>query len=269
MGSESILFNPVIQFAIIFGASLLASLLLYGILKSTGVFKSKGMQLGGAAAGFVIIVIVASWIFGDIDSRRHQDEIRKKQEEIREKDDTIDALKRGELPGIEHPPGFKVGVSYLNGIAYAYPEDWPLAPYRIVAHYLAPVSDEPSKSDSFRANISITVSPIEPALSDKLDEAEVTEKDVLEFNAAGVVATFKGYNEENSVFIVDNRQGLKTTLEYEDLTTGITLSVEQVTVIDRKANRFFAFTLTGIPGQTEEARDTFYSLLHSVKFLDY
>jgi hypothetical protein len=262
MSSENILLNPVIQFVIIFGASLLASLLLYGLLKSTGVFKSKGMQLGGAAAGFVIIFIVASQIFGGIDSRRHQEEITELNEEITD-------LKRGVNPGIECPDGFADEISLDNGIAYAYPIDWPPAPYKFVAHYLAPVSVEPSESDSFRANISITVSPLESALSDKLDKAEVTERDVLEINAAGIVKAFKGYNEESSVFIVDNHQGLKTTLEYEDLTTGINLSVEQVTVIDRKANRFFAFTLTGLPGQTEKARDTFYSLLHSVKFLDY
>ncbi|TNE90566.1 hypothetical protein [Porticoccus sp.] len=55
--------NPVFAYLIIFGTSLIGAAVLYGGLKSTGVFESEGMELGGAAAGFVIILLIAKRIF--------------------------------------------------------------------------------------------------------------------------------------------------------------------------------------------------------------
>lgn len=259
MSSESILLNPVIQFVIIFGSSLLASLLLYGLLKSTGMFKRKGMQLGGAAAGFIIIFIVASQIFERINDQYYKGKISELEEEILD-------LKKAEKPEIECPDGFDEEISHSNGIAYAYPKNWDSIKVGIIAIYKRPESEGTEKPEIFRPNIVIMVEALNTDIRDKIEEGEITEVDRLESMAAEAVKNLKGYNDETSVYIVNKHEGLKTTFECED--KGIELSVEQIAVIDLSENRIFAFTLAALPGQIGENRKTFYSIIDSVKFLD-
>lgn len=83
--------SPTFAFIIIFCLSLLAAGILYGLLESTGMFETKGMRLGGAAGGFIVILIISHRIFASIQKRI---ELQTDKKEIAERDSCISVLKQ-------------------------------------------------------------------------------------------------------------------------------------------------------------------------------
>lgn len=64
--------HPLLAYTIIFLVSLFGAYIAFGILESTGTVKDERVQLGGAVAGFFIIFIAFSKIYGS-----EMDKIRK------------------------------------------------------------------------------------------------------------------------------------------------------------------------------------------------
>jgi hypothetical protein len=54
---------PLVVISVLFGLSLLAAWVLFRVLQSTAAVKNKDYQLGGAAAGFVVILSLSSFTY--------------------------------------------------------------------------------------------------------------------------------------------------------------------------------------------------------------
>jgi hypothetical protein len=66
---------PLVIISVLFGLSLLAAYVLFKVLKSTATVTKPEYQLGGAAAGFVVILTLLSVTYIQVDNKKQQDNI--------------------------------------------------------------------------------------------------------------------------------------------------------------------------------------------------
>jgi hypothetical protein len=68
---------PLLVISVLFSLSLLAAWVLFNVLKSTAKVTKPEYQLGGAAAGFVVILTLLSVFYMQLGSKQNQDNINK------------------------------------------------------------------------------------------------------------------------------------------------------------------------------------------------
>lgn len=68
---------PLLVISVLFSLSLLAAWVLFNVLKSTATVTKPEYQLGGAAAGFTVILTLLSVFYMQVDSKQNQDTINK------------------------------------------------------------------------------------------------------------------------------------------------------------------------------------------------
>jgi hypothetical protein len=68
---------PLVVISVLFSLSLLAAWVLFNVLKSTAKVTKPEYQLGGAAAGFVVILTLLSVFYMQLGSKQSQDVINK------------------------------------------------------------------------------------------------------------------------------------------------------------------------------------------------
>jgi hypothetical protein len=68
---------PLVVISVLFSLSLLAAWVLFNVLKSTAKVSKPEYQLGGAAAGFVVILTLLSVFYIQVGSKQNQDTINK------------------------------------------------------------------------------------------------------------------------------------------------------------------------------------------------
>ncbi len=68
---------PLFVISVLFGLSLLAAWVLFKVLQSTATVSKPEYQLGGAAAGFVVILTLLSVTYIQVDNKKKQDNITK------------------------------------------------------------------------------------------------------------------------------------------------------------------------------------------------
>ena len=66
---------PLVVISVLFGLSLLAAWVLFKVLQSTATVSKPQYQLGGAAAGFVVILTILSVTYMQVDDKKKQDNI--------------------------------------------------------------------------------------------------------------------------------------------------------------------------------------------------
>jgi len=66
---------PLVIISVLFGLSLLAAWILFKVLQSTATVSKPEYQLGGAAAGFVVILTLLSVTYIQVDDKRNQNKI--------------------------------------------------------------------------------------------------------------------------------------------------------------------------------------------------
>lgn len=269
---------PAVHFIIIFLCSLLAACLLYGMLKSTGAVANKTFQLGGAAAGFVIIFWQSSSIFGSLLSHNKANDqtmvIAKKQEKIEELDRAIERLQAGELPPVICPKGFMPMVSRDDGLAIARPIDWAVHPEKIVATFLRPLTSAEFETLKFRGNIVVTATPFNEAdriLIDALKHGDGGELDIdllLKAPALSAMELLSGGDLEAEPYQVGAKRGLRCRGFYpRPQVPGGVNCLDCVTVADETTGRLFIFALHECEEFVEDSREAFLSLVSSVTFL--
>ena len=83
---------PLVVISVLFGLSLLAAWVLFKILKSTATVSKPEYQMGGAAAGFVVILSLLAITYIQVDDKTKQDTIRRL---TAERDDAKEEAKEG------------------------------------------------------------------------------------------------------------------------------------------------------------------------------
>jgi hypothetical protein len=77
---------PLLIISVLFGLSLLAAWVLFAKLKGTAVVTNPKYQLGGAAAGFVVVMSLLSGTYIKVDDKNKQDQIKELSTKLKEAD---------------------------------------------------------------------------------------------------------------------------------------------------------------------------------------
>jgi len=268
---------PALHFLLIFGCSAIAAWLLYGLLASTGVVTSKTFQLGGAAAGFVVIFCISYRILKSLFQQYRESvqtaTISEQQERISQLENTIRRLRSGELPPVVCPDNFVPVVSRDDGIALACPTEWERIQEHTVAAFIRPLSEE-TTTLGFRGNIFITSTPLYAqgiALLQNLKQGAEGRRlaDLsLQLPALKAMEFFEGDQPTIEPFPVATKRGIRCRSYYPRKgAPGKRNYFDCVTVIDENAQRFFIIALHEAEELAEESREVLLKMVSSATFL--
>lgn len=118
------------------------------------------MQLGGAAAGFVIVFLLANHVFHSLQKLQITQRSGSEQQRIHALEQEIDRLKAQENPTIECPNNFESIISKDFGIGFSKPRHWRNHPEQHIGIYTQPL-DEKAMSAGFQGNITVTSTPLD------------------------------------------------------------------------------------------------------------
>lgn len=258
--------NPILAFFIIFGSSLFAAIILYGALPSTGVWESKGIQLGGAAAGFLIFFLCANRVFHSLQKVQTEQRNNNDQQRIDALEQKINQLKAGESPDIECPSNFETIVSKDFGLGFSKPREWSRHPEQHVGVYMQPL-DEKVKAVGFQGNISVTVTPLDQLSGLPSDPKDIS-IETLKSPFLAAMEALSGKDLSWNPTYVANRRAMNCTFNYNRPgNPDIQVTVEGMVVLDEEGRRLFIFALHEAEPRAEESKQLFRQLISTVKFL--
>ena len=258
--------NPILAFFIIFGSSLFAAVILYGALPSTGIWESKGVQLSGAAAGFVIIFLLANRVFHSLQMAQTEQRNNNDQQRIDALEQEINQLKAGESPDIECPNNFETIVSKDFGLGFSKPREWNNTPEQIIGLYKRPSAQDVPSSE-FGGSITVTVTPLEQLPNIPSNLADIS-SDALKtpFITAQQFYSAVDINWESTY--LSNRRAMNTSYKYNHhLNPGTVIFVEGTVVLDEISRKLFIFALYEDETKAQESKQLFRQLLSTVQFL--
>ena len=82
---------PLLVISALFGLSLLAAWVLFAKLKSTATVTNPKYQLGGAAAGFVVVMSLLSGTYIKVDDKNKEDNIKELWAKLKDANDKVTA----------------------------------------------------------------------------------------------------------------------------------------------------------------------------------
>lgn len=238
--------NALVVHTLIFGTSLLAAYVLYGVLKSTGTFENKGAQLGGAAAGFVIVFLLSSSVFSNMLKRLHDNQKDSESEDakitIKRLQATIDELISVQFSPGFIPAGFAGHTAREEGLAYAYPIDWQPKNEKSIGQYFRSPIQSQGKPELFNGNIMVTIVPISSAPSGQPQNQESIDA-ILDANRDGVAKLYSAQNVTSEKIFVAGLAGRRYRGNFIHFESKAAVSFDLILVLEPQSSRLFCFSL--------------------------
>lgn len=259
--------HPVTGFLVIFCASLIGASVLYGAFPSTGVFQNKEFQLGGAAAGFVAIFLLASQVFRSLQKQQAESLAKSQSSQIKTLEQELKALRREGLPDVICPDGFEVIVSKDYGIGFSKPRLWEPNTEQSIGLYMRPINSE-NIDPSFRGNINVTVTPLEnrAGIPEKLSELSNEE---LKSPFIAAIQLYSGKSVEWNETYISNRRAVKVSFNFHpSYNPNATVFCEGAVVLDELSKQLFIFALYESELLISESKKYFHQLLSTISFVD-
>ncbi len=268
---------PSLHYLLLFFCSSAAAWLLYGLLSSTGMVAQQGFQLGGAAAGFVVIFWISHRILKSL-YKQHTERLQcatiaEKDEIISQLEDTVCQLRTGELPPVICPEGFTPLVSRDNGLALAQPLAWEPHPEQTVVMLLRPMSED-QRALGFRGNINITSKPLDADWDKSIESPGVgadRQKSIDEALHFQLYAQLKVFHAEKPTlepFYVGTQRGVRCRSLVPHPTIPERMNrIDCVLVVDEEHARLFSFSLVECKECAEESTEVFLKIVSSAIFL--
>jgi hypothetical protein len=268
---------PGAYFLLIFVCSTFAAWLLYGLLSSTGAVSGKGWQLGGAAAGFVVIFWISHKILASLSKQQTEREQIATETELRtrlhEMEQLNERLRAGDLPPVICPPGFTAVISRDNGVAIARPVSWEPTGEQIVAAFFRPLDDR-IVAMGFRGNIFVSATAMNEAALTKVqvlargDATANMEKLVLIIPAIKTLQYLEGNEPLIEPFPIGRKSGIRCRSHYPRKgIEGKRNYFDCITVIDHDTRQFYIFTLHECEELKDESLEIFMKVVASATFI--
>ncbi len=272
--------RPINVFLLLFGLNLLAAVLLYGALESTGTFENQKMRLGGAAAGFIIFLLVSSRIFlsikKDSDQAEQNEAVKERDLKIKELNAENQRLKAAQFPEIRCPDDFTpVYFSDLR-LGFARPKNWTIHPETQVGMYMRPLESGELPRTCFQGNINITATHVTSQAYQvlhgqrKIEGQKVAFEPDDEFLKSPFLPA-KDYLQatdfEFHPTFVDNARGIHCIARYPRKNANGKFNImEGFSVFHEDQGRLFLFSLHECEELINESREIFQRLVSTVKF---
>jgi hypothetical protein len=111
--------HPLVSLSVIVLLSLFIASVLFGILSSTGIIKSRHAEFGGAAAGFfAALYLLQRWYLRMEGAHNEIKELR-------------ESLRKMRIPDFELPPDFTPYIDQEHSMLLAYPVKWKRHPVKL------------------------------------------------------------------------------------------------------------------------------------------
>jgi hypothetical protein len=252
----------------IFAASLLAAYVLYGVLGSTGAFESKGIQLGGAAAGFAAVLWLSDKIFHNLLSTIHAHQKESSQTEqlatIARQNAIITELVAAQLSPRSIPRQFVAAISKDAGIAYAYPMDWVPSDERFVGIYFRPVQATENDPEVFRGNITVTSKRLDIQIPDDAGGQPVADA-TMDLTLEQVKTLYRASEITSERIMVDGIPGRRHRGKYTHFQSGVVVGFDIILALDIPSARIFTFALHEREALLESSSSILLTIVGTIK----
>lgn len=232
--------------------SLGAAVVLFYFLDSFAQVQNKGVSLGGAAAGFVVIFLLLRNTYFRVTSTEREFERLSADEKIRRLETQLEQLITSKLDNFTVPEGYKPEVSKEFQFGFCYPKGWEFSRFPQQTQYGLARDLKSAEKLGFARNVNVIITDIgsQEADLDKIYESGLTETLTLVPNAELV---FK----EESLF-----QGLLSMKYRVNWVTnlGDRLALYQILVADKNRKKLHIISFTTTQEDFDSSRVLFDSI---------
>ena len=238
--------------------SLVAAVVLFYFLDSFAQVQNKGVSLGGAAAGFVVIFLLLRDTYFRVTSTERKFKKLSADEKIRRLETQIEQLITSKLDNFVIPEGYKPEVSKEFHFGFCYPEYWEFSRFPQQTQYGLARDLKSAKKLGFARNVNVIITDI------SRQEAELDE--IYESNLAGVLALMSNAElvfKENFLF-----QGLPARKYRVDSVTNIgdQLALYQILVADKSRKNLYIISFTTTQEDFESSKVLFDNIAGTFRF---
>ncbi|HEX7320325.1 MAG TPA: hypothetical protein VF399_08210 [bacterium] len=237
---------------VLFILSLVAAYVLFYFLDSFAQVQNKGVSIGGAAAGFVVIFLLLRDTYFRITSTEREFKKFSADEKIRRLETQIEQLITSKLDNFIVPIGYKPEVSKEFQFGFCYPEYWEFSRFPQETQYGFARDLKSVERLGFARNVNVIITNID-TWKGELDE-------MYESGLADVLALMPNAKlvfKENFLFL-----GLAAKKYRVDWVTnlGEQLALYQILVVDRVKENLYTLTFT----TTQEDFDSSIALFDDI-----
>lgn len=244
--------NSLLVVGVLLILSLGAAVVLFYFLDSFAQIQNKGVSLGGAAAGFVVILLLLRNTYFRVTSTEREFEKLSMDEKIRRLESQIEQLITSKLHNFTVPEGYKPEVSKEFQFGFCYPEDWEFFKFPQQTMYGGARDLKSAERLGFDRNVNVAISDISS------QEGDLPE--IYESSLAGVLAFMPNAElvfKEESLF-----QGLPAMKYKVNYVTnlGEQLTLYQIIIADKNRKNLYVISFTTTQEDFDSSRILFDSI---------
>jgi hypothetical protein len=242
---------------VLLGLSLVAAIVLFYFLDSFAQIQNKGISIGGAAAGFVIIFLLLRDTYFKVPTSESTIENLSADEKIKKYETMIDQLVTSKFDNWVVPYGYNKEISREFQFGFCYPKEWKFSKFPQLTLYGAAIDFNSVERLGVCRNVNLTFQDISGiSIEENSNLHEI-------FNASmnGAIAMLPNSKlifEDNFLF-----QGLpakKYRIDYVanvSETQTLPLTLYQIAVADKERKNVFALSFTTTKEDFETSRSKF------------
>lgn len=232
--------------------SLGAAIVLFYFLDSFAQVQSRGVSLGGAAAGFVVIFLLLRDTYFRVTSTERKFKNLSAGEKIRRLETQIEQLIASKLDNFIVPQGHKSEISKEFQFGFCYPKDWDFSRFPQKTFYGFAVDLKSAEILGVARNVNIFIEDIEDISKEEGDLREIYESSL-----AGGLAFIPNaeliFKEE---FLFQGLPATKSRINYVT-NLGEELALYQISVADKNRKNLYTISFTTTQGDFDSSKALF------------
>jgi len=229
--------------------SLGAAIVLFYFLDSFAQVQSKGVSLGGAAAGFVVIFLLLRDTYFRVTSTERKFKNLSADEKIHRLETQIEQLIASKLDNFIVPQGHKSEISKEFQFGFCYPKDWEFSRFPQKTFYGFAVDLKSAEILGLARNVNIFIEDISK------EEGDLREiyKSSLAVGLAFIPNAELIFKEE---FLFQGLPATKSRINYVT-NLGEELALYQISVVDKNRKNLYTISFTTTLGDFDSSKALF------------
>lgn len=241
--------------AALFILSLIAAYILFNFLDSSATFENKTVNLGGAAAGFVIIFWLLRNTFFKIDTNNLAGQ--SKDEQIHQLELKIKDLVAAKLDNFIVPENYTAEISNEFKFGFCYPKDWNFNKFPQQTFYGAAIDSAPDTEQAFHRNINIVISDISHVEEDLTSLYDNGYNSLLAFLPNPTPISIEDC-------LLNGLPAKKYRVNYVN-NEGLALTLYQILIADKNKTNLYAISFTVSQANFENSKSLFDNMLSTLR----
>ena len=249
--------SPLWVIAILLLLSLFSAFILFYFFESFAEIENKGIKVGGAAACFVIIFVLARNTYFKLaqsQDRKENVELLKQLELMKEQyDKTIKAS----LGDFTIPDNYSAEISQDFGFAFCFPKTWVFARFPQNTQYGVVIDPDSKKEINFARNINLIVK--------KVDTNGFVLKEAVQRENPALLSLFPSAEITlEEPFLLNGRSAFKQILQYQP-ENNQSMTGYQINVLNGVKDKLLQITYTTSRNDFESSKGLFENILSTFR----